>query len=204
MKLEDIKNYLEENKEDEQVASYLEELSTPTVDGVKGFLESNEEGQKLLQSLSDARVTQGIESFKSNNLEKLIDEEMRKRNPELSDEQIELQQIKQKLEQIEYEKQYEVLKNKALTIATEKKIPTNMVDYLIGEDEEATEANLTTFEQTMKDYVDSQVKARINDSSYTPPAEGSGNKTFTTEQVNNMTAQEINENWEVVKDIIGK
>ena len=51
-----------------------------------------------------------------------------------------------KIERMELEKQREILKNKALTIASEKKLPINKIaDLFIAEDEEATVANISRF-----------------------------------------------------------
>lgn len=201
MNLEQVKAFLEDNKDNQEVTDYIKVLSQVTPESVESFLEQKE-GKKLLQPKLDKYHTKGLDSWKTNNLDKLIADKMKELNPAQSPEQIELAQIKQQLTQIENEKTREVLKNKALTVATEKNIPTSVIDYLIGADEESTVANLGTFETAMKSYVDLEVKTRISDSSYVPPAGNDGAKVFTKEQVSAMSVDEINKNWDDIKDII--
>ena len=45
------------------------------------------EGQRFIQPDLDRYFTKGLESWKEKNLEKIVDEEISKRNPEQSDEQ---------------------------------------------------------------------------------------------------------------------
>lgn len=201
MNLEEIKNYLNENKEDEEVQALLKEFNSINQDDIKDFLDTDD-GQKLLQPRLDSYFTKGLNTWKENNLDKLVAEKLKEINPEQTPEQIELQQMKAELEEMKNAKIRESLKNTALTQATEKNIPTSLVDYLLGTDEETTTANLETFEEAMKQYVDKQVKQRISDSSYEPPADDESGKAFTKEQIASMSPEEINKNWNEIKDLV--
>ena len=71
---------------------------------------------------------------------------------------------------MEQEKQREVLKNKALTVASERKLPiTNIVDLLLGKDEESTLENIGRIETVFGDSVQSAVEERLKSNSYIPP-----------------------------------
>lgn len=58
MNIEEIKQFLEQNKENEEVKAFVGELSAVSVDKVKGFLET-EEGNKFLQPRLDQHFTKG-------------------------------------------------------------------------------------------------------------------------------------------------
>lgn len=206
MNLEEIKQYLEQHKDDEQVKQFVEGLQVDKavdVQRIEKLAQEDESIKSWLDSQKDKHSSKSLETWKQNNLDKIVQEKLQEINPSQTPEQIELQQIKAQLAEMEQAKTREALKNKALTIATEKQIPTNVIDFLLGTDEESTTANLETFEQSMKQYVNDQVKARINDSSYTPPTGDDNNKkAFTKEQVQAMSTEEINKNWNEIKDII--
>ena len=72
MNLEEVKQFLDANKENEDVKAYLEELSAVSADKVKGFLETDE-GQKLIRPKLDQHFTKSLETWKANNLDELVD-----------------------------------------------------------------------------------------------------------------------------------
>ena len=76
---------------------------------------------------------------------------------------------------MESEKQREVLKNKALTIAAEKKLPINkVIDLVLGEDEESTVSNIGKFEEIFGSSVQAAVEERLKGNGYTPPNNAGG------------------------------
>ncbi|MGD6831428.1 DUF4355 domain-containing protein [Sutcliffiella halmapala] len=146
MDLQAVKKFLEEQKENEDVKSYLQELSKVTVDGVNTFLET-EEGKKFLQPTLDRYHTKSLESWKNNNLQKLIDDGVSKLNPSETPEQKRIRELEEKIEKAESERTRETLKNKALSTLSEKKLPTFLLEHLIGQDEDSTTQSLTKFEE---------------------------------------------------------
>lgn len=200
MNLEEIKAFFESNKESEDVKNYLQGLSKVTSDGVTTFLETDE-GKKLLQPKLDSYFTKGLDTWKNNNLQKLIDEEVSKKLPNETPEQKQLNELKQKLVQMEQEKTRETLKNKALSIASEKKLPTSLIDFLIGQDEETTTANLSKLEEVWNSQLQVLVDEKLK-SSGTSPKDGDKPKTFTLDQVKAMSESEISANWEAVQQAL--
>lgn len=169
MNLEDVKKFLEENKGDKEVSAYLEELSTVSAEKVEGFLDTAE-GRKLLQPRLDRNFTTGLNTWKEKNLDKLIEEEVRKRNPEETEEQKRIRQLEEKLEQAEKDSRRKELTNKALTVADEKKLPKGLIEYFIADDEENTLSNLEKLEQEYNTALQSAVDAKFkeNGSNFEP------------------------------------
>ncbi len=175
MTLEEVKQFLEENKDKEEVQVFLEGLK-PKIDvqEIEKLAQGDESIKSWLDSLKDKHLSKGLETWKENNLQGLIDEKVRELNPEKTPQEIELEKIKQQLAKMEREKVYEELKNKALTVATEKGIPTTLIDHFIGEDEDSTLRNLEKFQETMNTFIQGQVEKRLKDNDYKPPAGGEG------------------------------
>ncbi|WML44082.1 DUF4355 domain-containing protein [Neobacillus sp. PS3-40] len=201
LNLEQVQSYLETNKENDDVKTYLGKLSTPNTDGVKGFLESNEDGKKLFQSLSDSKVTQGIDSFKKNNLQKLLDDEIKKRFPEKDEKDIQLENIKAELAKIQSEKVRESLTNKAMKIANEQKLPLDLVEYFIGEDEDKTTSNLTKLKSVFENHIQSMVEEKLKESG-TNLKDGTKKTVLTLESIKAMSEEDMLKNWDSVQEFL--
>ncbi|KMN54707.1 MULTISPECIES: DUF4355 domain-containing protein [Bacillus] len=144
--LEDVKKFLEENKENEDVKSYLNELSAVSADKVNGFLDT-EEGKRLIQPRLDSHFTKGLDTWKANNLDALIDAKVKELYPEETEEQKRIRKLEKELEDQKTAAQREKLLNKAVSYASEKQLPADVVEFFIGEDEESTMKNLGAFEE---------------------------------------------------------
>ncbi|MBL3612662.1 MULTISPECIES: DUF4355 domain-containing protein [Bacillus] len=144
--LEDVKKFLEENKENEEVQSYLNELSAVSADKVNGFLDT-EEGKRLIQPRLDSHFTKGLDTWKANNLDALVDAKVKELYPEETEEQKRIRKLEKELEDQKTAAQREKLLNKAVSYASEKQLPADVVEFFIGEDEESTMKNLGAFEE---------------------------------------------------------
>lgn len=167
MTLEEVKKFIEENKDNEEVQSYIRGFITS--DRVEEFL-NNEDGKKILQPKLDKNFNKGLETWKENNLNKLVDEKIKELYPEEDPKDLELKKLRQEMEEMKREAEREKLRNKALKIATEKNLPTDMVDFFIGENEETTLKNLEVFEETFTNNLEVKIKERLKQNSYTPPS----------------------------------
>ena len=141
------------------------------VEGLNKLLESD----KSLQGLFDKKVTTGIENFKKNGMQKLIEAEVLKRTGKNeTPEQKEIRELKERLDKADKEKAKAEMISKYKDVLTEKKIPSNMIDFLLAQDDETTGANIELFENSMKQYIETGIKEKLGDSEYTPPT-GGGN-----------------------------
>ena len=150
------------------------------VEGLNKLLESD----KSLQGLFDKKVTTGIENFKKNGMQKIIEAEVLKRTGKNeTPEQKEIRELKERLDKADKEKAKAEMISKYKDVLTEKKIPSNMIDFLLAEDDETTGANIELFENAMKQYIETGIKAKLGDSEYTPPTGGGNVGRVTWEQV---------------------
>ncbi|MCD3211811.1 DUF4355 domain-containing protein [Clostridium botulinum C/D] len=161
---------VENMKEDEDVDDVLGESELGHkfggLDVLKNKIESDTEFKSFIDSIKD----QHLDSWKSNNLKKIIDDKVKELYPEEDPKDTELTKLKLEMENMKKEKIKEQLTNKALKIATEKGLPADLVDFFIGQDEENTNKNLETLEKVFTEKLESTVKERLKDNSYTPPA----------------------------------
>lgn len=161
-----IKDMEDEVDVDETIISQGFAKPVSDIEGLNKLLASNKE----FQGLFDNKVTGGIENFKKNNLQKLIDAEVLKRTgKDETPEQKEIRELKERLDKSDKDKIRAEMVSKYKDTLSEKRIPSNMIDFLLGADEETTNTNITLFEDSMKNYIEKGISEKLNNSSYTPP-----------------------------------
>lgn len=173
MNLEEIKAWLLANKDNTDVKTYLGELSTPTVEGVEGFLDT-EAGKKVLQPRLDSNFTKGLNTWKEKNLDSLVDAEVAKRNPSKTPAEIALEALQKKFDDSEKARTRETLMNKAILQANEKGLPVDLLDFFVGDDEEQTTANLAKLEEAHNKAVQASVEIKFKENGRDVNTGGSG------------------------------
>ncbi|KAA6450958.1 DUF4355 domain-containing protein [Bacillus swezeyi] len=164
--LEEVKQFLDANKENEDVKAYLEELSAVSADKVKGFLET-EEGKRLIQPRLDAHFTKSLDTWKANNLDDLVNSKVKELYPEETEEQKRIRKLEQELEKQQKEAKREKLMNTAISYASEKGLPTDLVAYFLGDDEETTMSNLGALEEKYSAAVQQEVENKFKENGRT-------------------------------------
>ena len=137
-----------EAPEVKEFTSKFNPLASLTKDNVGEFVEKND----LLKSYRDSFHTKGLETWKANNLKKLVDEEIAKVNPQETLEQKKIRELEQRLNEEASARKKETLKNQAIKKLTEKGLPVDLTDYLIGQDEETTDQALSTYEKALENF----------------------------------------------------
>lgn len=165
MDINEIKAFIETNADKEEVKSYVSGLVTQ--DRVESFLETDD-GKKLLQPKLDSYFTKGLDSWKNNNLQKLVDEEHKKKYPEKSEKDLELEKLRADFEAMKNEANKKELTIKSTKIAQDKSLPLDILDYFIGKDETETTDNLTKLEKSFNKAVEKVVDERLK-GGYKPP-----------------------------------
>jgi hypothetical protein len=131
------------------------------------FLET-EEGKTWLQSKTDSFVSKGINTYKSKfekeELPKIIDTEVKKRNPEMTTEQKRIAELEAKFSDAEKSRKKAEVSSKLMRVAQERNIPSYLVDLSAGEDYETSLENLqnhyTKFNETLSSEVEKRIEGR--------------------------------------------
>ena len=176
MNIEELMQFVEvkEGKDDELVDYLRGKMLTP--EGVKSYLEKaiasdpSTEERRTVQPFLDKYHNKGLETWKKNHLESIIEDEVVKRNPGETEEQKRIRKLEEKLAQAEQRERQSRLKAYASTLATQKGLPVDLVGFFVGEDETATETNLDALHNIMEDQIETRVKARFRDTGRQPSA----------------------------------
>lgn len=165
----EVVEYINTNGENEEVKGFINGFrKDPTLDDFKSKVESDESFKGYINSLKDSHFTKSLETWKTNNLQKLVDAEILKKNPKLDPKDLLIENLQKDVENIKKEKARAVMEAKYKDVLAEKKIPGKMVDFLLADDETVTEANISLFEESMKAYIEEAIKAKFDGNVHIP------------------------------------
>ena len=137
------------------------------------------EFKSYLDSVKDKHFDKALETWKSNNLQTIINDEVlkatgKKKTPE----QLRIEELEKNFneQKAKAERAEKIAKYK--DVLAEKKIPGEMIDYFLTDDDETTNTRIDNFATYVEGMVSSSVKEKMANGSYTPPGEnGAGDLT---------------------------
>ena len=173
MKKSELINLLVDIEDNGNVDEILKETdlykSSLSLDNFKSLVAEKDEFKKYIESSNDKHFDKALKTWKANNLEKLVEAEVLKRTGQAeTPEQKSIRELQEKLASMEKEKVRAERIAKFKDKLAEKKIPSQLTDFILGDDDDTTEANITIFENSMKDYIETQVTKRLKSSSHIP------------------------------------
>lgn len=202
MTIEEIKAYLVANKDKDDVKAFLTEVSKPSEEAISKAAQDylgGELGKRLIQSEADKLSNKSIETFKKNfeerEIPKLVAERYNKEHPAETEADKQIRAMQEKLNQMEREKTTELLKNKALLKASEKKLPAELLDFMHFGSEDEVGAKIEKAHEILNSAVLAAVNERLKASGTTPAPSGgatpAGGKITTHEQLKKLSPDAI-------------
>lgn len=171
---------LAENGDKAALETYL--LSGIEKSDVETVSKTNAEVKSYFDSEKDKHHSTALETWKTNNLDALVQTEVRKLNPEQTEEQKRIASLEKALDDQKKEAQREKLTNLAVKEASRKGLPTDLIGFFLAEDEDGTKANLGKFEETFNQAVQSAVEVKFKEGGRNPkggaPSDTSVGATF--------------------------
>lgn len=171
MTLEEIRQYLTEHASDTEVINFLAILNPITDANVKAYLDSDK-GKAIL----DSKVSTAIETWKKNNLQKIVEEEVTKKNPPKTEAEKRLAEMEKQLSDLKSEKD----KEKAINLATKKfvesKLPLELIDVLKLTSEEDVTNTVNVLSPVFEAYITKEVEERFKGSKRDAPLPGTQKK----------------------------
>ncbi|WP_346935316.1 DUF4355 domain-containing protein [Clostridium sp.] len=185
MKKTDLLKLLEKVKDEEDINELFKgtDVETtfkvePTLDVFKTKL-VEKEFKSFMDSEKDTHANKALETWKTNNLQTIINDEVlkatgKKKTPE----QIKIEELEKKMLENEARAQKAEKIAKYKDVLAEKKIPMEMIEYFLTDNEETTNTRIDNFSTYVNEMVNTNVKEKIASGSYTPPGDnGAGDMT---------------------------
>ena len=164
------------------------------------------EVDEMLQKEADRRVSQALQKQEKKNAEKMREAQKLAQMNEAEKFQYELEQREKAI--LEKEKALALAENKneASKILAEKGLSLSLVDFVVAEDAETMNSNISLLEKAFKASVKAEVEKRLGSSS--PKKNLPPDETITKESFGKMSLQKqqelYRENPELYKALIGK
>lgn len=129
-----------------------------------------------LDSIKDNHAKEYLNTWKTKNLQKLVDDEYYKKHPEEKKDAntIKIEELTKKLEENERATKLEKVKSSTLKALTDKKLPSELLNLIVSDDEVKTNNALTTLEGIFKTHDESLKADFIKGNMYTPGGDPNG------------------------------
>ena len=175
MDINEIKKYLEENKDNEEVTGLIDSLQKPLTRDLVDNWTKEWEGRSWLDRNCDIYSSKAVETARNNAIEKFKKEELPKLQEEyyksktgegLTPEQKQLKELQAQLEEMKAKEQQNILLQENTKKLQEKKLSADLAKYIQSDDD------IEFFSNLINQSVDEGVKAKLGDSTYQPPTDG--------------------------------
>ena len=209
---DELKKQIEALKDDADAKSMVSEIlglaeKTADVEIARRWLDTPD-GKRHLQAATDVELRKAIETWKSNNVEKLVQEKYDELHPAEDPREKQIRDLTARLDAQEKQSLRKDLRLKTLSALTEKGVPTDLTDYIIGDDETSTDANIETITRLWGDKLSESVEAEVQKrlkglSSKSPSKHEDANENPWSKSTFNLTKQGkiLTENPELAKKL---
>lgn len=179
-KLKDIDDNTDITEETLGFAKPKFDVNNVSLDEYKELLANNKEIKGYYTSSVDSKVSKGIESWKKNNLERIVEERIKAKSTEgLTEEQKQLKELQEQLEQMKQEKARAELLESNRGKLKENGLSEDLAKYISNDED------IEFFKNLITSSVNAGVKEKIKTNNYTPPSENNlgGNNKITWDMV---------------------
>lgn len=162
---DELKKQIEALKDDADAKSMVSEIlglaeKQADAEVARRWLDTAD-GKKHLQSKTDVALQSAIETWKTNNLDKLVRQKYDELHPAEDPREKQIRDLTARLDAQEKQSLRKDLRLKTLSALTEKGVPTELTDYIIGDDETSTDANIETITRLWVDKLSESVEAEV-------------------------------------------
>lgn len=179
MDIKEIKEYLDNNKENKEVIDFIKSIQQPiTRDTVEMWCKEGE-GKSWLDRNCDIYSTKAIETARTNALEKFKKEELpklqeeyykAKTNEGMTPEQKQVRELQTQLEKMQKQQKINETKNNYSKVFAEKGLDVRMLDFLnLDRENDLIDKDISTMEEIFKSNVNSKVEETFKNNP-TPPS----------------------------------
>ena len=186
MEIKEIKEYIESNKDNEEVIGLIKSFQQPiTRDVVEAWCKDGD-GRSWLDRNCDLYATKAVNTarenaiakFKEDELPKLIDEAVKaSNNTNLTPEQIEIKELKEEMAKMKADKEQAEKLNANTQLLRKKNLPIELAKY-INNDED-----VTNFEKIINAAVQKVIDEKLGTHKETPPTGGTPSKKMTLAEI---------------------
>ncbi|CAI3674532.1 conserved hypothetical protein [Clostridium neonatale] len=177
--INEIKEYLEANNDNEEVVGLINSYKTPlNIEGVMEFCNTDKTGKSFIDSVCDkyaekakqTAVENALKKYKEEEVPKLVEAELKKfNNKGKSPLEIKVAELEKQNETMLKQIQMKELESKYKDTLNEQGLDLRLMKYLPIEKEEDVQNGMSLFSEIINNAVEIKVKQRLGESSDIPP-----------------------------------
>lgn len=177
--INEIKEYLEANNDNEEVVELINSYKTPlNIEGVMEFCNTEKAGKSFIDSVCDkyaekakqTAVENALKKYQEEEVPKLVEAELTKfQNKGKSPLEIEVIELKKQNETMFKQMQLKELESEYKDILNEQGLDTRLMKLIKSDNKEEIQENLNLFSEIINNAVEIKVKQRLGESSDIPP-----------------------------------
>lgn len=177
--INEIKEYLEANNDNEEVVGLINSYKTPlNIEGVMEFCNTDKTGKSFIDSVCDkyaekakqTAVENALKKYQEEEVPKLVEAELTKfQNKGKSPLEIEVIELKKQNETMFKQMQLKELESEYKDILNEQGLDTRLMKLIKSDNKEEIQENLNLFSEIINNAVEIKVKQRLGESSDIPP-----------------------------------
>ena len=183
MNKKELLNLISDVEDDGNVDEILQDTelfkNAQSFEAIKPLFASDEKFKSFLDSEKDTHYAKTLKTWKAKNLEKRGNAEITKRGKgkEETPEQKEIRELRERLDKADKERERMERISKFKDVLAEKNIPAKMINFVVADDDDVTNANITEVAQMFNDFSTDITNKLIKSNKYTPPKGGQSKMT---------------------------
>lgn len=138
-------------------------------------------GLKALQPKLDTHFSKSLETWKANNLEKIVEERVSALYPNETPQAKQMREMQRQIDSINKEKESALMSTKTLNIMAEEGIPNSFAKFLQGTDEAVTRANIQDFKYEFQSALNGSVDSKFKQFAHQPQTQVDSAKPVNTD-----------------------
>lgn len=139
-----------------------------TLEELKNIINTNDGFKAWLNSEKDRHFSTSLNTWKENNLAKEVEKEISKRYPAETEEQKKLRDLELKLQSMEQESKMKELKANTMKVINDKKLDSEIIDFVLSDNEEVTNARIDKLEGLIEKLATQRLEEKYKNANNTP------------------------------------
>ena len=139
-----------------------------TLEELKNIINETEGFKAWLSAEKDRHFSTSLNTWKENNLSKEVEKEISKRYPAETEEQKKLRDLELKLQAMEQESKMKELKANTMRVINDKQLDSEILDFVLSDNEETTIANIDKFEGLVERLANKRLEEKYKNANTTP------------------------------------
>jgi hypothetical protein len=194
MTLDDVKKFVEDNKDDAALKEFIGTIATVDDKAIIEKYKVSAEYKDDVKREGDRRATGAVEKFMKDTMPKHLEDEIKKRYPEETALEREVRELKAENAATKAERKREELRNKAVKMLNDKKIGIEFMDFIQAADEDELKNRVEQFHELFSKSIVSAVDEKLKTHGVNPPTSPSSppaGKITSREQLKGMSSEDI-------------